>query len=281
MSVIDAHAHLWRRARTPQPWIEAATMADIDRDFTSEDLRDAQRAAGIDGAIVVQSSNSTSETRDLLSAVDGVVIRGVVGWVDLTGDVAGQLDEVAGVAGGDRLVGLRHLVYQDLDPRWLDRGDVGRGLDRLGARGLPFDLVVRHDQLKLAAEVVGLHPGTRFVLDHLGKPPLARDLGRWRRDIAAMARLDNVVAKVSGLAIEGDWDSWTLEQLRVPVEWALDCFGPTRLLFGSDWPLVRLTRGAHAWLSAIRMLTDSLSASERASLFGGATRETYLEGAHA
>jgi L-fuconolactonase len=285
MTVLDAHAHLWTRARTPQPWIDPVSMAAIDRDFGVPELAEVQAGAGIDGAIVVQSSNSADETGDLLALVDGAAVRGVVGWVDLEGDVrrqvgALQVDALAGTPRG--LVGIRHLAHQDPDPAWLGRPAVGRGLDTLAALGLPFDLVVLPGQLPLAAEVARAHPGTRFVLDHLGKPPLASgDLTAWRADLAAFAPLDNVVAKLSGLAIEGDWVGWGAADLREPVEHALTVFGPSRLMFGSDWPLVRLTRGLGAWLEALRELTGSLSADEKSDVFAGTARRSYLEAEHA
>ncbi|MDN4613914.1 amidohydrolase family protein [Leifsonia sp. F6_8S_P_1B] len=284
MTVLDAHAHLWTRASTPQPWIDPGSMAAIDRDFGVADLGEAQQAAGIDGALLVQSSNDLRETRDLLALVDGAAVRGVVGWVDLEGDVAQQLEELGGGAGEvpAGLVGIRHLAHQDPDPQWLGRPAVGRGLDALGDLGLPFDLVVLPAQLPLAAEVARAHPGTRFVLDHLGKPPLASgDLAAWRSDLAALGRLDNVVAKLSGLAIEGDWAGWTVDDLREPVEAALAAFGPSRLMFGSDWPLVRLTRGLDAWLEALRTLLGDLSGDERAAVFAGTAERTYLGGPHA
>lgn len=289
MTVIDAHAHLWTRARTPQPWIDPASMAAIDRDFGVADLREAQEAAGIDGAVLVQSSNALDETRELLALVDGAAVRGVVGWVDLEGDIARQLVELGGAAAAPPatavragLVGIRHLAHQDPDPAWLGRPAVGRGLTALGELGLPFDLVVLPEQLALAAEVARAHPGTRFVLDHLGKPPLASgDLTAWRADLATFGGLGNVFAKLSGLAIEGDWTAWSAGDLRGPVEAALEIFGPSRLMFGSDWPLVRLTRGLDGWLAALHELIDGLSADERAAVLARTAERTYLEVPHA
>jgi L-fuconolactonase len=256
--IVDAHAHMWRRERTPQPWIEPDTMAAIDADFWTDELAAAQRSQGINGAIVVQSSSTVSETLDLLEASDGRTILGVVGWVDLESDVARAIAKLRNANGGRYLVGIRHPAHQDPDVAWLARKGVGAGLEQLADHGLPFDLVVRADQLETAEDMVSAHPGVNFVLDHLGKPPIASsDLDTWRRNIASIAAHPNVVAKLSGLAIEADWHGWTAEQLEPVIRTALDEFGPKRLMFGTDWPLIELTRGARTWISTALALVPN------------------------
>ena len=269
--IIDTHAHLWRRDRHPQPWIDPGSA--IDRDFWVEDLARAQEASGIDGAIVVQAAHALSEGHDLLAASDGRVIRGVVAWVDVEGDVAAQLSALRSGVGGHRLVGIRHLAHVDPDPGWLDRPSVGAGFEALD--GLPFDLVVRADQLELAARVVARHPGVSFVLDHIGKPPITAALDEWRSGLLALAALPNVVAKLSGITIEASWATWTTADLAPAARIAIDAFGPSRLMFGSDWPLVDLCGGLDAWLSAATELTEGFSPAERSAFFGGTAAATY------
>jgi len=277
--ILDSHAHLWQRERTPQPWIDSASMAPIDRDFWLDDLREAQREAGIEGTILVQSANSASETLDLLALAKGPhddAVRGVVGWIDLTGDVSSQLQSVRRAPGGDRLVGIRHLAHQDPDDRWLRRADVGAGLEALAEAELVFDLVVRPDQLADAAAVVAEHPAVTFVLDHLGKPPIAGgDLADWSAGLRAVAASPNATAKLSGLVIEAEWSSWSIDDLREPVELALEVFGPNRLMFGSDWPLTRVAGGLTSWVDAARDLTSELSQGERDHIFGGTAATVY------
>jgi L-fuconolactonase len=274
--ILDAHAHLWRRNRTPQPWIEGTEMAPIDRDFWLDDLRDAQDEAGIDGTVLVQSANSTAETLDLLAIADDRAVVGVIGWVDLAGDVAFQLGDLRRAKGGRSLVGIRHLAHQDADDHWLLRPDVGSGLESIAEVGLVFDLVVRPDQLGDAAVVASQHPAVTFVLDHLGKPPIASgDLVGWSKNLRAVAALPNVSAKLSGLVIEAGWSTWTVDDLRGPVQLALEVFGPTRLMFGSDWPLTELARGLPSWLDAAGELTASLSQQDRDDIFGGTAASVY------
>jgi L-fuconolactonase len=269
MTIIDSHAHIWRRERTPQPWVDSGTMSTIDRDFWVTDLAAAQRAAGIDGAVVVQSAPSTQETADLLEAADGTIIRGVIGWVDLDGDGDAQLERLCSGPGGEHLVGLRHPAHQDRDPRWLER-------PRELPHDLVFDLVITADQLASATRCVDTHPDVPFVLDHLGNPPVGRDLSRWRDDITDIARRPNVVAKVSGLAMQADWTAWRAEDLRPILDVALDSFGPSRMLFGSDWPVVELTGGLNRWMPALSDLLGELSPSERDAVYRRSALRTYL-----
>ncbi|MDF2442648.1 MAG: L-fuconolactonase [Subtercola sp.] len=277
VKVIDTHAHLWRRSRTPQPWIDPESMAVIDRDFWFDDLAVMQQQCGIDGAVLVQSVNDTRESIDLLSLVDGRAVLGVIGWIDLEQDVAAQLATLREHPGGHRLLGIRHLAHTDPDTAWLLRPTVDLGA--LGDAGLPFDLVVRADQLGIAEQAVAAHPRTRFVLDHLGNPPVSSgDLTAWRRDLAQLARHDTVVAKLSGLTLQTDWSNWSVDELREPVEVALDLFGPARLMFGSDWPLVTLASDAPSWVDIVRELVP---AALHDSVFGGTAERVYLEEHHA
>ena len=152
----------------------------------------------------------------------------------------------------------------------------GRGLSAIGDAGLAFDLLIAHHQLSLATEVVRSLPETRFVLDHLGKAPMrSTQLATWARDLAVLARCPNVTMKVSGVVTEDDWYSWSTQRLRPVVEHALATFGPDRLLFGSDWPVVELAGGYRPWLESYLELTDDLTAGERDAIDGGNAARTY------
>ncbi len=272
---VDAHVHLWNRATDPQPWIDPVTMAAIDRDFAHGDLERMLDSTGVDAAVVVQSSNSAAETRRLLTQ-PGSRVAGVVGWADLTADVAAQLDELDPVA-RRRLVGIRHLVHVDPDPDWLGRPDVGAALDRLAAAGLGFDLVVRSWQLPLAATVAAAHPGARFVVDHLGGLAEADDDDGWEAGLRELAARPNTCAKISGLA--GLVSGGDGARLRRAVDVALETFGPERLMYGSDWPLAELGAGPVAWRGAVDELVGELSPAERQAVMSGTASAFYRLGA--
>ncbi len=281
---IDAHHHLWVRSRTPQDWIDPAGMAAIDADFTPDDLAAALAGQGVTGTVVVQSVQVEAETVDLLAlAARTPVVQGVVGWVDLTApDVAGALARLRSGPGGAHLVGVRSMVQAEHDPAYLDGADLRRGMRAVAAAGLALDLVTRHDQLPAVARLVRELPEVPFVLDHLGKPPLAGpdpttagDLAGWAAAIDAIAASPNVTAKLSGLVTEASWTGWSADGLRPAVEHALAAFGPDRLMFGSDWPVSLLAARYDAWVETLSGLLAGLSPAEQEAIWHGTARRAY------
>ncbi|WP_306184960.1 MULTISPECIES: amidohydrolase [unclassified Streptomyces] len=271
---IDAHVHLWDRAVDPQDWIDAETMTPIDRDFGASDLSEMLASTGLDGAVVVQSSNSLDESIRL-AELDSSAIAGLVAWVDLAAEVGPQLDRIRKNAAVP-VVGVRHLAHIDPDPEWMMREEVSAGLAVLEREGLCFDLVVREWQLPQATRLAARHSSLRFVLDHLGGPPgPGQDRTTWTARLRELARQPNVVAKVSGLTSGLAPGSWRADDLAVPVMIALGYFGADRLLYGSDWPLAELGGGAAPWKSALETLLEGLSPSERARVFGGNAADVY------
>jgi L-fuconolactonase len=161
-------------------------------------------------------------------------------------------------------------VHDEDDPAWLLRVDVQRSLEAVGRAGLAFDLLVRVRELPAAYETVRRHPGTRFVIDHLAKPPI-RDGGspEWDAWIPRLAALPNVYCKLSGLVTEADWNGWTLDALQPYLDRALGWFGTDRLMFGSDWP-VCLVAASYAQVVALaRELLRDLPEAQGAAIFGG------------
>lgn len=276
--IVDAHHHLWVRSRHAQDWIDPHTMAAIDADFEPADLAELAERAGVMRTVVVQSLSSVAETVDLLrTAADTELIGGVVGWVNLASpDVGEQLDKLRAGYGGNRLVGVRYLVQGETDPRFLDRVEVRRGIAAVGAAGLVFDLVIRDHQLPAAVRLARDLAEVSFVLDHLGKPTLARhELQDWARALTDLARLPNTTAKLSGLATEADWSAWTPADFRPAVSHALEVFGPERLMFGSDWPVCLLATSYDRWIEVLSELLDEFADHETAMIWGRTARRVY------
>lgn len=225
--IVDAHQHFWDPSRATYPWM---TDERLLRRYGPEHLEPLIRAKGIDGTIVVQARQEIDETRELLEiAAARPWVLGVVGWVDLTGDVSAQLRDL----GETRLVGVRHVVEDEPDPRWLLRENVQRGLGAVAETGLVFDLLVRTPQLTAAIETVRRCPDLRFVLDHVAKAPHDPDEhALWERGVATLSELPNVACKISGLFTEAD-PAGTAER-------ALRWFGAERCMWGSDWPVCTL-----------------------------------------
>jgi L-fuconolactonase len=276
---VDAHHHLWDLSARPQEWLDELEV--IRRDFGPADLHAVAGPAGVDATVLVQVLNDVDETAEFLAvAGKSDLIEGVVGWVDLTApDVAEQLDRLRSGPGGDRLVGVRHLVQAEPDPHWLLRADVIAGLRAVRDAGLAYDVLTRPHQLPAALEAVRTVPDLVFVLDHLSKPDIAgHSLEPWTTHLAALAASPNVTAKLSGLVTEAG-PQWTVADLRPYADVALEAFGPERLMVGTDWPVCLLAASYEEVVQVAEELTSGLSAAERDLVFGGTAERVYRLGA--
>jgi L-fuconolactonase len=271
---IDAHHHVWDLTVRDQPW--TATLPALSRSFAYDDLLPLLDCWGIDRTVLVHTLDLPGETPEMLAlAAEQPRIGGVVGWVDLTADdVDERLASLAQGPGGRALVGVRHQV-QEGPASWLARTDVRRGLAALGTAGLTYDVVVTWRQLDAAIDAVAGVPETSFVLDHAGKPSIARgEHAPWAALMARLAVLPNVTVKLSGLVTEAPTD-WMPTDLAPYVSTLLDTFGPDRTMFGSDWPVCLMTASYDDVLTAAEQLTAGLSPTEADAVFGGTASRVY------
>ncbi|WP_308380039.1 amidohydrolase family protein [Streptomyces sp. ISL-43] len=276
--IVDAHHHVWDLSVRDQDWITGPELAPLRRDFSLADLTPQARAAGVAATVLVQTVTAAEETPEFLAVAErSDLVAGVVGWTDLTApDVADTLAGLRAGPGGAHLVGMRHQVQGEPDPHWLVRPEVLRGLTAIAEAGLVYDLVVKPHQLAAAALAARRLPGLTFVLDHLGKPPIASgELAPWAERIRHLAALPNTICKLSGMVTEADWASWTVDDLRPYADTVLDAFGPGRLMFGSDWPVCRLAATYAEVVAAAGDVTAGLSPAERRDVFTGTAVRTY------
>jgi L-fuconolactonase len=271
---IDAHHHLWTLARGDYGWL-TPDLAPIYRDFDLSDLAPLLAAGRIDGTILVQAAPTEAETAFLLDIARAAeVVRGVVGWIDL--DATDAADRIESLAGQRLLVGLRPMVQDVADDDWLLKQDLMPLLAAMARHRLVFDALVLPRHLPRLVQVVDRHPDLQFVLDHCAKPRLASGgITVWKDDVALLARRPNIVCKLSGLVTEAG-SHWQLDDLREAVDHVVFCFGPTRLIWGSDWPVVNLAGGYERWLAAAETLLADLSADEKADVFGRNAVRVYL-----
>ncbi len=271
---IDAHHHLWALARGDYGWLTPG-LAPIYRDFSLSDLAQHLAAARIEGTILVQAAPTEAETEFLLDIAENAdLVRGVVGWTDFdAADAVARIDEMAA---GKLLVGLRPMVQDIPDDDWVLRPALAPLLTAMARTGLVFDALVLPRHLSRLLRLVDSHPDLQFVLDHCAKPRLATgEIAIWQRDVASLAERPNIVCKLSGLATEAAPD-WQIADLQQAVDHVLACFGPRRLLWGSDWPVVNLAGGYAKWFAAAEALLADLSPDEKAAIFGGNAARIYL-----
>ena len=270
---VDSHQHIWSIARGDYGWLTPRLEA-IYRDYALRDYAPLARWAGIEASVLVQAAPTLDETQFLLNAArnSGGFVRAVVGWVDLDSDTA--LPQLARLRREPLLKAIRP-VLQDLPPEWLLRPAVQSALDAFPRLGLRFEALVRPAHLPALIETLQRRPDLAVVIDHAAKPDIAnREWQPWADQLRDIASHPRVRCKVSGLVNEAG-DAWTIDTLRPYFTHLVDCFGPERLLWGSDWPVVELGGGYKRWRAAAVALFKELSEAERAGVLGDNARKCY------
>lgn len=271
---IDSHQHFWRPARGDYGWLTPELERLYDN-FLPADLAPIIARNGIEKTILVQAAPSEAETRFLLDlAVQTAFVAGVVGWSDF--EAPDARFNIARLASDPLLVGLRPMVQDLADDDWLANEDLDAAFAALGEHGLVFDALLKPRHIPAMLARLARSPDLPVVIDHAAKPDIAGgDLAEWRAGMVLLARHDNVVCKLSGLVTEAG-SNWSVETLAPVVEDLIAAFGPQRLLWGSDWPVLRLTAKYDAWVEATDTLLAGLSANERAAILGGNAERIYL-----
>jgi L-fuconolactonase len=277
--IVDAHVHFWEPATLEYPWLK--TLPALDRSFLPADYAAAVSELPVENCVIVEGNclptDSENEVRlfERLARADPR-IAGIVAFADLTepttlGATFDCLTSIPSVRG------IRQNIQGQRRGFALQRAFV-HGVREVGRREWVFDLCVTHDQLDEAIALVEQCPGTRFVLDHCGKPDIragAQEL--WRRDVARLASHENVCCKISGLLTEADVARWREEDLLPYAAHVVECFGTERVLYGSDWPVLTLAGDYKSWFDFTARLADSWSEDQRRSFYAGnATREYRL-----
>ena len=272
---IDAHHHLWKYSAAEYGWI-TPEMGVIRRDFLPQDLEPLMHHFDIGGTVVVQARQHLEETAWLLDLAEKhPLLRGVVGWVPLT-DGANVKRSLERFAGNRKLRGVRHVVHDEPDPRFILRPDFNQGVAELAGLGLRYDILIFERHLPAAIEFVDRHPQQTFILDHVAKPRIKdRILSPWDRNIKELAKRQNVYCKLSGMVTEADPRRWTPEGLQPYIDVVLAAFGPRRLMFGSDWPVMLLAGDYARWYRTVTVAIAKLSKAEQERILGGTAAEAY------
>jgi L-fuconolactonase len=274
MLLIDAHHHLWKYNPRDYAWI-GPNMSVLKRDYLPAELSTLAKEAGVAGTVVVQARQTLEETRWLLELASGSnLLEGVVGWVPLTKpDVERDLEQLATQP---KLKGVRHVLHDEPDDDYMLREDFNRGVAQLQKFGLVYDVLIFERHLKQTVEFVDRHSNQVFVIDHIAKPRIKEGiLSPWREAITELARREKVYCKVSGMVTEAGWDNWTARQLQTYFDVVLSAFGPRRLMFGSDWPVLTLAATYRKWAETFRPFISGLSRDEQERICAGTATEVY------
>ena len=272
---IDSHQHFWQYNAAEYGWIGEG-MEVLARDYLPAELAGHLERQGIGGSIAVQARQREEETAWLLElAAANDFIRGVVGWVDLCSEsVEADLERWASQA---TLCGIRHILHDEPDDRYMLREDFLRGVGKLKQFGLTYDILIFPRHLDYTYEFVEQFEGQAFVVDHLAKP-LIKDgvVEPWREGMRRLAGFERVYCKLSGMVTEASWQGWKPGDFRVYMETVLELFGADRLMFGSDWPVCTLAAEYDEVAGLVKDFIGTLSQSEQGAIMGQTAARFYL-----
>lgn len=274
--MLDTHHHLWKYSKDEYGWIPENTP--LQQDQLLPELSTATQTAGVTGTIAVQARQITQESDDLLAMADqGDLIRGVVGWVPLIDDaVSADLERLAP---HQKFVGLRHVLQEEPD-EYFTRDDFHRGLAKLPALDLRYDLLLFQRQLATGISLVDRQPELGIIIDHIAKPEAhnGRIESDWRSGMKELAKRDNVLGvKFSGLVTEFNADpEIDPDTVKAYFEETLEIFGADRVMFGTDWPVCLLRIESYQkWAETVQALVSSLSVDEQAQILQSNGESAY------
>lgn len=271
---LDAHQHFWVFDPVRDGWIDES-MAVIQRDFLPEDLASILNEYEFDGCVAIQA-DQTEEQNDFLLrlAKKNAFIKAIVGWVDLRAE--NVEDRLAYYQDYPMLKGFRHVLQGEAQRDLMLTPAFKKGISKLEKYNYTFDVLIFTDQLKYATQLALQFPNQKFVLDHLAKPLIkSKEITDWKTDIGAIAKLENVSCKLSGMVTEADWKTWKPANFDPYLEVVFNAFGTKRLMYGSDWPVCNVAGGYGKALSILTQYTQQLSQTEQQDIFGDNAAKFY------
>ena len=271
---IDSHHHFWKYDPHTYSWMDEK-MEVLKIDYQPADLKKEIAEAGIDGVVSVQADQSLRETDDLLEhARTNDFILGVVGWFPLADtNVRDLFDKYSN---NQLLKGVRHVVQDEPDDNFILDDQFNRGVSLLKDYNWVYDILIYERQLGPSIQFVDRHPEQIFVLDHIAKPRIGDSaMEPWKAQMYEISKRENVSCKLSGIATEAKWNEWKKEDLIPYMEIALDAFGPSRVMFGSDWPVAKLAVEYGPWVEICRDFISNLSDNEKSLIEGRVALEVY------
>lgn len=271
--IVDAHQHFWDPARGYYGWLKPGNP--IHRVFSTADLRPLLVQSGVNATILVQAAPTPGETDYMLCiARQTPWILGVVGWIDLLAPNAAR--EVRRRAADPHFLGVRPMLQDLEDPDWIRQAALDPALNAIAAEGLVFDALILSHQIDAIAELAARHPLLSIVLDHGAKPKLgsADAMMAWARGIEKLAAAPNVTCKISGLLTELP-PAGSRDEVIQAIDVLFDLFGPGRLLWGSDWPVLTLAADYAAWFELARAAIAARSPDAVPAVMGDNALRVY------
>lgn len=276
--IIDAHQHFWQPLRGDYHWMPKDNTV-LNRPYGPHDLAPLLQAEGVEGTVLVQAAASVEETEYMLGLADATpFIKGVVGWINF--EDPSQIAHLTRLSKHPKFLGVRPMIQDIADLDWMLRDDIQWAFRAIVDLDLTFDALGFPRHLPNFLTLIKAYPRMRVVYDHCLKPQIRdQQAGKdafsdWAEGIARLALDTTGCCKLSGLVTEAG-DGWRIEDLRPFADHVLQCFGPARVMWGSDWPVCRLQTEYGDWLAMAQNLTRAHSEAERAEIFGATAQRFY------
>jgi L-fuconolactonase len=265
---IDAHQHFWQILRGDYDWMDDSVSA-IRHDILPSDLAPLIKKHEIDGTVVVQAAATVAETQFILAlAEQNDFIKGVVGWIDLENqETSDMLDQLMV---SPFFKGIRPMLQDISDTNWIMQPKVLSNLNEVSKRNLRLDALITPRHLDAILDLSQRLPELQIVIDHCAKPEFNGDrdaLENWRSGMKKLSSMPNVFCKISGLANEAGAD-WNAEILKPITDHIVETFGPKRIMWGSDWPVLNLVGDYTRWRQVSAKILDQLSQDDRGLIYG-------------
>lgn len=274
MTMIDAHQHYWQVSRGDYFWMPDDPDSPLTRDYGPSDLEPILKTYGITGTVLVQAAPTEAESEFMLSIADRTPsVKAVVGWVDFQRSDAP--DRIAAFAEREKFVGFRPMIQDIPDDDWMLRADLAPAFKAVIAHGLRFDALTFPRHLPNLLTFIDRWPDLQIVVDHCSKPQIRhQEFQPWADHMRAVATNPAIVCKLSGVVTESNPD-WTIDDIRPYVEHVVEVFGPDRVMWGSDWPVVNVAGGYERWRDAAETILAGLSEGEKSAIYGGTAARFY------
>ena len=278
ISLLDTHQHLVYREKASYGWTKDIPPL-AEGNFTLDDYKTLTEGLGVGGTLFMETGVDDPDYQQETRFVKSLADNSDNGMIGLISSIRPESDEAfenwleetieMGVVGYRRIL---HVMPDDTSQSDIFRKNVRK----IGVSGKTFDICFLPGQLPVACELAKACENTKLILNHCGVPDIAGDgLDPWRQDIKALAQIPNVICKLSGLMAYCAPGTSSLETIEPYVDHVLNCFGPNRMVWGSDWPVVNLAKGLPEWIAVTRKILGKLSADEASSIAYGTAQIVY------
>lgn len=273
-SRVDSHQHFWQLSRDDYRWL-TPDLTTLFQDFLPEQLVKTLHNNHVSQTVLIQAADSEEETHFLLDIARNTnFVAGVVGWIDMQSPTA--IVKLASLAKNPYFKGIRPMLQDIKDVNWILNPKFTAIFEYMADNQLSFDALITSDHLANIYTLALRHPNLHIVIDHSAKPSL---LGKpdkhWQQQLSQVAQCKNIFIKFSGLLTEAPLGHVSIERIQPYFEHIMQTFGPNRVMWGSDWPVIKLNGDYETWLSLTSELIKHFSIEDKSKIWADNARSFY------